>query len=107
MTERDAMNRAERDGSEAAAWHRHLSRQADREGGAGPTREVRRRNARLARKGLIRVPAAVPTVRIPALTPPSTGGDGRASRTERRRTARKAASRPSDDDEPASPEARA
>jgi hypothetical protein len=54
--------------------------------------------------------AFVPTVRVPALTPPpSTGDSGRASRTERRRMARKAASRPSDDDgpgdEPASPEA--
>lgn len=53
--------------------------------------------------------AFVPTVRIPAARtpPPSTGDNGRASRTERRRAARKAASRPSDDPpgEPASPEA--
>jgi hypothetical protein len=54
--------------------------------------------------------AFAPTVRVPALTPPPpTGDNGRASRTERRRTARKVASRPSDDDgpgdEPASPEA--
>lgn len=89
-----AIEHADNQAAEDAAWHRHLMAQADREAGR-PDRATRRLNQRLSRKGIVRIPAApTGTVRVPA------GDHGRASRTERRRTARRSSSRSSDDDPP-------